>query len=550
MNEREELAGYQAEDRHALAGTSDPAELTKQLLERARAKRKLLDFAKFIDPGYEPYPVHEHIAEKLEAIEAGTLRRLAIFVPPAIGKSRLASEIFPAWFFGRNPDLEFIETSYDAALAFGFGRAVRNLLKEPRYGLVFPGCALAPDATSMNEWKTKQGGEYKAEGVGGGLIGFHGHIAVIDDPFKNYEAAASLNERRKVWDWYASVLLNRLRSYKNGPGSVILIMQRWHDDDLGGRIEKLTERGEERWDIVSIPSLAEENDPLGREPGQALLPEGPNRRTIEELVTLRQHNPTLFMALHQQKPVPDEGDLFHPGWLRKYTPNDLPAKLTIYGASDWAVSKGAGDFTVHVSFGVDPGGHVWILDIFREQCDMLEGVEWLLKQLEDHKPLKWFMEKVQMTRAIAPVLKKRMGELGLWTVIEPVSIIGRGSKDSDMRAGAIAGAMQMGYVHVPISAPWLGDLEWELSRFPNARYDDQVDTLALIGMQMSKLRGTAFREEVVAGIPVILPVGKTFADHLAYAKSQRSGRGAGRAGGSMVIQPMPPPLLPDLVPIN
>ena len=277
-----------------------------ELARRQAAKKSLIDYCKFMDPSYEPFDIHKLIARKLEDVEAGRLRRLAIFVPPAIGKSRLSSEFFPSWFFGRNPTHEFIETSYDEALAKSFGRNVRNFLQHPKYALLFPDVNLASDATAMAEWKTNQGGEYKAEGVGGGLIGFHGHIAVIDDPFKSYESALSDNQRRMVWDWYAGVLLNRLRSYKDGPGSVILIMQRWHDDDLGGRIEKLHEESEEEWDIVKVPSLAEADDPLGREEGTPLLPEGPNRRTKDELEQLRKRNPNIFMAVHQQKPFSDE----------------------------------------------------------------------------------------------------------------------------------------------------------------------------------------------------------------------------------------------------
>ena len=179
----------------------DPAEVARELIRRKQAAGSLVKYALFMDDQYDPYQVHYHIAEKLQAVEQGKLRRLAIFVPPAIGKSRISSEIFPSWFFGRNPTLEFIQASYSADLAFGFGRNVRNIIKDDRFRLVFPGIKIADDAQSMNEWKTHQGGEYKAEGVLGGLIGFHAHIAVIDDPFKSYESALSLNNRRAVWDW-------------------------------------------------------------------------------------------------------------------------------------------------------------------------------------------------------------------------------------------------------------------------------------------------------------------------------------------------------------
>lgn len=498
----------------------------EELARRQAAKKNLIDFCKFMDPSYEPFDIHKLIARKLEDVEAGRLRRLAIFVPPAIGKSRLASEFFPSWFFGRNPTMEFIETSYDEALAKSFGRNVRNFLQHPHYSLLFPEVSLAGDATAMAEWKTNQGGEYKAEGVGGGLIGFHGHIAIIDDPFKSYESALSDNQRRMVWDWYAGVLLNRLRSYKNGPGSVVLIMQRWHDDDLGGRIEQLHELGEEEWDIVKVPSLAEADDPLGREVGEALLPDGPNRRTKEELEQLRKRNPNIFMAVHQQKPFSDEGDLFKPEDLRLYHHNELPENLTIYGASDFALSEGSGDYTVHLIFGVCDKGHIWLLDLWRKQSNILDGVAKCVDLMLEYEPLQWFFEKVHMQKAIGPILTKARKEVGAWTSCIDVSIMGKGRKDSPQRAGSIAGAMQMGYVHVPQNADWLGDFKYELVKFPNGKHDDQVDALSLVGMQLDKLLAARGFDPIDEGSFKLEVTAPTFEDYVYSNGRKRKGRGS------------------------
>jgi len=511
----------------------DPAEVARELIRRKQAAGSLIKYAQFIDEKYEPFSVHYSIAEKLQDVEQGRLRRLAIFVPPAIGKSRLSSEIFPSWFFGRNPEMEFIQASYAADLAFGFGRNVRNIIKDDRFRMVFPGVRIAEDAQSMNEWKTSEGGEYKAEGVLGGLIGFHAHIAVIDDPFKSYESALSLNNRRAVWDWYASVLLNRLRPYKDGPGAVILIMQRWHDDDLGGRIEKLNEEGEEYWDIIRLPSLAEADDPLGRAPGEALLPEGPNMRSVEELHAIRARNPSLFMALHQQKPVSDEGDVFQPGWIKKVPESRIPRNMTYYGTSDYALTKGSGDYTVHMIFGIDEEGMIYLVDLYRGQVEIFEGIERACEFMLEYRPLKWFHERVMMGKIVGPLLRKRKAELSCWTVMEDISVIGRGSKDSANRAGAIAGAMQMGIFHVPDNVPWLGDLEHELSRFPNTRYDDQVDCLALLGMKLSKLRSAVGAVEVITGSNKIVPSAFTFDEYV--MRNTRARRGVKRRSEGIVV---------------
>ena len=505
------------------AGTAGASSVAKQLIQRQKARKDLIEFACFVDEAYEPFPVHKLIARKLEDVEAGRTRRLAIFLPPAIGKSRLASEIFVAWLFGRNPGCEVIEGSYNKDKAAEFGSIARDTIRESRFGLVFPGVEISASAAAADSWRTTAGGSYKASGVAGGIIGFHAHYAILDDPFKNYQEASSLQYREEVWNWYSAVLLNRLRSYKDGPGAVVLIMQRWHDDDLGGRIQKLSESGEEKWDILSISSFAEAGDPLGREPGAVLLPEGPNRRPEEELIAIRARNPNLFMALHQQKPVSDEGDLFHPGWLVEYQPSELPRNLVYYGSSDWALSKGSGNYTVHMVFGLDTAGHLWLVDLFRGQVDPPAGVERCIEMMLERKPLKWFNERVMLTKAIGPLLRKRKTELQAWTVLEEVSITGLGSKGSPDRAGSIAGAMQMGYVHVPANAPWLGELKYELSRFPNGRDDDQVDALSLIGIKLNTLRGGAAAPVQPKGVPLIRPVLYTFDQVMGHAKQQRQG---------------------------
>ena len=496
-----------------------PADVAKEIVKRERAKANLIDFCTFIDPHYKPFPVHRLLARKLEDVEAGRLRRLAIFVPPASGKSRIASELFPAWSIGRNARLKLIEASYSADLAFDFGRTVRNILLHPAYRILFPETEVASDARSMDSWKTTAGGEYKAEGVGGGLIGFHANIAIIDDPFKGYDTASSPSHCEGVWNWFTGVLLNRLQSYADGPGAVVVIMQRWTDRDLGGRIEKLSLSGEEAWEIISLPSIAEANDPLGRACGEPLLPEGPNRRTLEELVALRARNPRLFNALHQQQPVSDEGDYFRTGWLQAYLPTELPQAMTLYGASDIAITPGGGDYTVHAVVGVDLTGHVWVVDWWRDQVGIEEGVEKCISMMKSclavdalRKGLirKWFFERVGLQRAFGPLLRKRMREEKLYVTLEDVSIIGLGGKAAPERAGVLAGALQGGYFHIPERAEWRGALEYELSRFPNGTHDDQVDVLVLIALKLEKLQGSGPKAERRGGPPQLEPVLLTF----------------------------------------
>ena len=441
-------------------------EILEELQKRSRAKRGLLDFATYMDDMYESHAVHRLIAKKLEEVESGACRRLAIFIPPSSGKSELVSRFFPAWCVGRNPRTKFIHASYNADLSASFGRVIRDRIREPRFQNVFPGVSLAPEAMARDEWATTAGGTYKAEGVGGGLIGFHAHIAIVDDPTKDWEQASSATHREMLWNWYTSVLLNRLRPYKNGPGAVILIMQRWYDDDLGGRVKR---QGE--WDVLEVPSIATANDPLGRSEGEALLPAW---RSLKELHAIRDENPIQFLALHQQQPVPNEGDIFDPEWFGEY--DELPTNLTFYGASDYATSEDRGDYSVHIVGGCDSSGLIYFTDLFRAQCDTATWVDALLSLMRQRDMSVWAEEPGSILKGVGPFIKRRMQEENLYVTRRPLPSIA--SKIS--RAATFAGLAQTGKILFPKGAPWVGDFIDELVRFPRGKNDDMVDAGSLL----------------------------------------------------------------------
>src|SRR4051812_32612134 len=122
-----------------------PQEAALMVLQRRRARTSLVAFTEFSFNRYRVAPHHRRIAEALEAVERGDIGRLAIFVPPRHGKSELASRRFPAWFMGRNPEMQFISASYNSELAGDFGREVRNIVASPEFRAVFPAVSLAAD---------------------------------------------------------------------------------------------------------------------------------------------------------------------------------------------------------------------------------------------------------------------------------------------------------------------------------------------------------------------------------------------------------------------
>ena len=253
------------------------AELALRILTRKR----LLPFVERFNPDYQAGWVHKDICQRLEQFSRDVAEkkspRLMLFMPPRHGKSTLASVAFPAWHLGRHPDHEFISCSYSGSLAMGFSRKVRQLLREPTYKTAFQ-TRLDPDSQSAEAWLTTGGGGYVAAGVGGGITGKGAHVLVIDDPVKNREDAESQNNREANWDWYTSTAYTRLAP----GGGVLVILTRWHDDDLAGRLLKAGSEGGDEWTVVKYPAIAEEDEDF-RDQGDALHPERYDAKSLKQI---------------------------------------------------------------------------------------------------------------------------------------------------------------------------------------------------------------------------------------------------------------------------
>ena len=227
-------------------------EQVKDIESKEKARTSLIGYAKFQMDNYLSPPHIKLLASKLEAVERGDIRRLAIFMPPRHGKSILTSEFFPAWYLGRNPDKYIICATYAQDLADDFGRKVRNQLQDKRYTDVFPDAELSTDSSSMRRFNTTNGGVYFAVGAGSAITGRGAHLLLIDDPIKGREEADSAAMRKNLLDWYRATAYTRLMPN----GSVVLIQTRWHEDDLAGWI--LKETGHEGWDVVEFPAILNE----------------------------------------------------------------------------------------------------------------------------------------------------------------------------------------------------------------------------------------------------------------------------------------------------
>lgn len=395
-----------------------------------------------------------------------------IAMPPRHGKSELASRRFPSFAMGLHPDKQIIAASYSSDLASDFGREVRNIVDSPEFGKLFP-VTLAQDSKAANRWHTSEGGMYVAAGVGTAITGRGADILLIDDPFKDRQEADSELQRQRVWDWYTSTAYTRLMP----GGAIVVINTRWHDDDLSGRLLAEQEKGGDKWEVLSLPAI--------NSSGEALWPAWYPLDRLEQIKNVlgaRDWN-----SLYQQNPIPDDGDYFKSDWFGEY---EVMPKVNTYGASDYAVTDGGGDFTEHGIFGVDQNSNVYVRDWWFGQTDAAKWIESKCDLILKHKPDCWFGESGVIRRSVEPFMIKRMEERQAFCRIEWLASIA----DKPARARGIQARASMGKVYFPKRTPenadWIDHVKQQLLRFPAGVNDDAVDVLGLIGRALDQISTT------------------------------------------------------------
>lgn len=468
----------------------------ERLLRVKRARDDLLDYTWLSMPHpedpdnqsmsrYDPQPVHRYVCDLLQRVERGEETRVILQMHPRIGKSELVSKRFPSWFVGRDPYRQAIVTSYGDSLAWEFGREVREIMRTPFYRQVFPDVELRKGSQSVDRLQTDAGGTMAFMGVGSTIVGRGADLLVVDDPVKNEEEARSRASRDKLWNWFRRVAMTRLMG---SAARVVICMQRWHEDDLVGRLTDpknphYDPEEAKKWTIVELPAIAtgDETDVLGRKKGDVLWP---GFLTKEFLAGQKRLDPEGFQALYQGRPAPPEGAFFKDNHVKTYTPEQLPDNLRFYAASDHAVSLEQNrDRTCMGVVGVDDQNNIWVLpDLVWKQQDAEEQVDNMIHLMRQHRPLFWWAEKGHISKSIGPFLHRRMMEEQVYlNVIEKTP-----AKDKQTRAQPIQARMAMGKVYFPRFAPWFIDAREELLNFPFGAHDDFVDWLAWIGIGLDQ----------------------------------------------------------------
>lgn len=445
------------------------------------ARHDLACYGHLIYPGFQ-LPRHiELLVSKLEAVEAGEIKRLMVFMPPRHGKSATASEIFPSWYLGRNPGKSVITASYSADIASDFGRRTRSHVADPLQSAIFPECVVLMDG--QDRFTLTAGGNFWSVGRGSAITGRGADLLLIDDPLAGSEEARSEAVRKGLKEWYARVAFTRLAP----GGAVVLIQTRWSMDDLAGWL--LSEHADQGWEVLSLPAIAEDNDALERKPGEALWPV---RYPIEALESAkRQLGTNAFGSLYQQRPVPEGGTIIRSSWFKFYVRagNEIPEGCVLMPDrfDEMAIS---GDLTFKASSTSDyvccgvwgrNGPQKYLLDIFWERADFVETKRALMS-LRQRWPRTYsvWIEAAANGEAIISELKSTLSGL--------IAVPALGSKNA--RLSAASPDVESGCVFLPHPSisRWTNDFVDEVASFPSGKHDDAADMLSLAINQFRRPR--------------------------------------------------------------
>jgi predicted phage terminase large subunit-like protein len=426
------------------------------------------------------------LGEQLLAMEQGRApSRVVISCPPRHGKSWFISRYFPAWYLGRHPDHAVVLVTFQEGFSRKWGRLARDSFREHAEQLwgvtTLPRASTAAWEVYRNNVRTE--GVMQSIGAQGSITGKGANLIIVDDLIRDLAEAQNATLRERQWEWFQSAVETRLEP----PGFVVVISTRWHHDDLIGRIQKLQAQGElgDEWRFINLAAIAEDNDPLGRAPGEALWPE----RFPVEWLRKKERNvgPMVWGSLYQGRPVPTSGAVFKKDWLRYYTRGDRMATvpergtcavedLERFATVDLAASKKkTADYTVIATWGYHRRWHVLLLlDLVRKRLNGDEIIPELKNAVAGQKLPVVYAERE------GAFLAEKLGDVLKEAARQGVPVVElKPNGDKLARAIASTGPFAAHQVFFLERAPWLGALEEELLVFTGRddAHDDQVDAV-------------------------------------------------------------------------
>jgi phage terminase large subunit-like protein len=508
--------GPRIEDQIAAAALAEKA-------QKEKCRRDFIEFCIRFYPlagmgifkaGWVHYDIALRLKRFMQAVERGERPRLMLLMPPRHGKSSLVSVMFYCWCFGHHPEWQMFNVGYNEDLPLEFSKGVRQVLSSKAYAKVFPNTVIKRDDRAADHWRLTQGGGMRAAGLKGGITGHGANIMGIDDPLKGDEEADSQNTRDKLWSGYKYNIRTRLH-----PGGGILVVQTWwHDDDLAGRLIKLTEQVDEgakyrdKFEIVRYPAMTDpgeweyrdddtleiirfrdkEDPPFSedelddlnytflRGPDEALHED---RYSWRELMSIKVDvEDRVWNALYQQNPIPDSGSFFTKEMLH-YSPG-LPNVVGTHVCTGWDLAIGElkqNNFTAGVTIQHHYNGTMFVRNVTKFKGDAMRIADAMVSEakhymlMPDPPYYTVAVEDGQIWKTAMPFVKAAFEAANLpWSVVVPYTAV----TDKMARAAPMQDHMKRGLYKIWKGAKWIGDYIRELMKFPYTKDKDQVDASA------------------------------------------------------------------------
>jgi predicted phage terminase large subunit-like protein len=412
----------------------------------------------------------EVLAAKLQSVRDGRTKRLIVNIPPRHLKSLAASIALPAWLLGHDPTLAIINVTYGQELSDKFARDSRAIMMSAWYRSLFA-TRLVSARASLQELTTTLGGFRMATSVGGVLTGRGADLILIDDPVKPSDAMSE-SRRTAANEWFDGTLYSRLND--KAKGAIVIVMQRLHQDDLVGHVLR-----REGWEILSFPAIAETDEvhvvetPFGRKEfrrlsGAALHSERESLETLANIrATIGEYN---FAGQYQQTPAPAGGGMVKEAWFRRYRLSDRPEKFDRIIQSWDTANKPTelADYSVCTTWGLK-GPNFYLLNVLRKKLAFPDLKRAVVEQDRLFRPEVILIEdKASGTQLIQDLIEAGLSRV---TRYKPEGV-------KIMRLHAQTATIENGFVYLPEEAHWLADYISELTQFPAACHDDQVDSTA------------------------------------------------------------------------
>ena len=469
--------------------------LKRELLRKEAQQGDFLSFIYYINTDYNAAWHHKLIIKELqEFLHNPKKKYLAVFMPPQHGKSELTTRLFPAYALGVNPNLKIAVCSYSADLADSFNRDIQRNIDSLEYIDVYPKTRLnSKNVVTTQSWLRNsqifeivgKKGFLKSVGVGGGITGRPVDIVIIDDAIKDDKEAQSPTIRESIWQWYLKSVLTRLHN----KSKQILIMTRWHEDDLAGRLlnPELNPNWKD-WQVIKLQAIKDEDthpiDP--RKIGEALWPE---RHSLEKLNVLKSLSSDAFDSLYQQNPFSKTGNKINRDRFKiiESVPNSTnKVDIWIDGAY---TEKAKNDPTGVIAVIHNPTlNKVFILDFQTQRMELPELLDFLPKYFEKigvSVGSKIFIEP----KASGKSIKQMMVKTTKYPVIEIVSYLVQEGKESRFQAAApYIESEHMQFLR----GSWNETLITQMVGFPKVKHDEAVDLLGYISAHYFKPRQSVF----------------------------------------------------------